>query len=160
MDSLICLSFSCTYSLDGRKDETPKCEPSSRSFIIACHFESDTVWLSHCANRFLTLSNKGEAKKLVNPWLFYMSSLYFSHAVRNMRNIKYWGIMYINVILWFILLGQFRKQSFWFNNRRLSHPRYQREMEVMCLGIAKLWPQMLKSTNKGTFIGQIVCSMC
>lgn len=73
--SLICLSFSCTYSLDGHKNETPKCEPSSRSFIIACHFESDTVWLSHCANHFLTLYNKGNAKKLVNP--FYMSNNVF-----------------------------------------------------------------------------------
>lgn len=56
-------------------------------------------------------------------------------------------------MLWFILSGKFRKQSFWFNNRRLSHPRNQSEMEVMCLRIAKLWPQKLKSTNKGTFIG-------
>jgi len=68
--SLICLSFSSTYSLDGHKDETPKCELSSQSFIIACHLESDTVWLNHCANHFLTLYNKGDAKKLVNPWLF------------------------------------------------------------------------------------------
>lgn len=156
MHSLICLSFSCTYSLDGHKDETPKCEPSSRSFIIACHFESDAVWLSHCTNHFLTLYNKGDAKTLVNPWLFYMSDnvFIFYHCDKNVWNMKYWGIvMCIYVMLWFILSGKFRKRSFWFNNRRLSHPRNQSEMEVMCLRLAKLWPQKSKSTNKGTFIG-------
>ncbi len=65
--SLIRLSFSRTYSLVGHKDETAKCEASSRSFIIACHFESDTVWLSLCVNHFLTSSNKGRRDKVSEP---------------------------------------------------------------------------------------------
>lgn len=77
---LIRLSLSRTYSLDGHKDETP----SSRSFIIACHFESDTVWLSHCVNHSLTSYNKGRWDKV-----------HVNCTRQCLCNIKYWELLCI-----------------------------------------------------------------